>query len=97
MAFWRRLGEDGELLIDTYPCILERGKKKRLAGGVISPPAMRSRCVVVQLPKWLMVTSISRSDRRPCMRNWRARESGGSFELPFSPGLWSKPGLKGAL
>jgi hypothetical protein len=32
------------------PYILERGKKKRLAGGVIRPPAMRSRCVV-RLPK----------------------------------------------
>jgi hypothetical protein len=31
------------------PYILERGKKKRLAGGVIRPPA-RSRCVV-RLPK----------------------------------------------
>jgi hypothetical protein len=59
MTFWRRLGEDGELLIDTYPYILERGKKKRLAGGVISPPTMRSRCVVVQLPKWLMATARS--------------------------------------
>jgi hypothetical protein len=50
MAFWRRLGEDEELLIDTNPYILERGKKKWLAGGVISPPAMSSRCIV-QLPK----------------------------------------------
>jgi hypothetical protein len=28
MAFWRRLGEDEELLIDTYPYILERGEEE---------------------------------------------------------------------
>jgi hypothetical protein len=95
MAFWRRLGEDGEVLIDAYPYIVERGKKKRLAGGVIIPPAMRSRCVVVQLPKWLMATTISLSGDHACVTG--ARGSGGSFELPFSPDSWSKPGLKGAL
>jgi hypothetical protein len=39
MLFWEEIRRMKKMLISIHPYILERGKKKRLAGGVIRPPA----------------------------------------------------------
>jgi hypothetical protein len=41
MMFWEEVRRMKKMLISIHPYILERGKKKRLAGGVIRPRRRR--------------------------------------------------------
>jgi hypothetical protein len=49
MVFWEEIRRMKKMLISIHPYILERGKKKRLVGGVIRPPPPASRCVKVTI------------------------------------------------
>jgi hypothetical protein len=67
--------------------ILEMEKKKIKRLPVLITETL-FRCIRSILPK---------RSRNGAAISKTIRESGGSFELPFSPGSWIKPGLKGAL
>jgi hypothetical protein len=67
--------------------ILEMEDQERAAGVLITETLpMRSSFHITET-----------IDRNGAAISETIRGSGGSFELPFSPGSWLKPGLKGTL
>jgi hypothetical protein len=84
MLFWEEIRRMKKMLISIHPYILEGGKKKRLAGGVIRPPAGASRCVKVTITEAIKLwRSDFRNDQRRSRRNWHGSDD--SFELAFNP------------
>ena len=70
--------------------ILEMERKKKIKRG---PPVL----ITETLPMRSSFHITETIDRNGAAISEMIGGSGGSFELPFSPGSWRKPGLKGTL